>query len=84
MNTREPTATGKATEAMLAQLHGALASQWLRKLKECPGELTPAELNTIRQFLKDNNISCDPAQSAEITNIVDLLPAFSRDEALEL
>ena len=41
---------GKATEAMLAQLHGALASQWLRKLKECPEELTPAELNTIRQL----------------------------------
>ena len=73
---------GKATEALLSELHGAMASLWLKKLKEPPEELTSAELNTIRQFLKDNNISCDASQNEQITNIIDMLPKFDKEEAL--
>lgn len=73
---------GKATEALLSELHGAMASLWLKKLKETPEELTSAELNTIRQFLKDNNISCDASQNEQITNIIDMLPKFDKEEAL--
>lgn len=73
---------GKATEALLSELHGAMASLWLKKLKETPEELTSAELNTIRQFLKDNNISCDASQNEQITNIIDMLPKIDKEEAL--
>ena len=73
---------GKATEALLYELHGAMASLWLKKLKETPEELTSAELNTIRQFLKDNNISCDASQNEQITTIIDMLPKFDKEEAL--
>ena len=73
---------GKATEALLSELHGAMASLWLKNLKETPEELTSAELNTIRQFLKDNNISCDASQNEQITNIIDMLPKFDKEEAL--
>lgn len=71
---------GKATESMLSELHGAMTKMWLKKLKTDPESLTSAELNTIRQFLKDNNISCDFASSGEITRLIDALPAFDKEE----
>lgn len=73
---------GKASEALLSELHGAMASLWLKKLSETPEELTSAELNTIRQFLKDNNISCDASQNEQISSIIEMLPQFDKEEAL--
>lgn len=76
--------SGKATESMLSELHGVMAKMWLKKLKDEPESLSPAELNTIRQFLKDNNISCDFSSSGEITRLIDALPDFNKEEALGL
>lgn len=77
-------AEGKATESMLSELHGVMTKMWLKKLSEDPETLSPAELNTIRQFLKDNNISCDFTTNEEVTKLIDALPAFSRTEAMGL
>jgi hypothetical protein len=39
-----------------------------------------AELNVIRQFLKDNNISCDGQYSQTLQDIVAQLPEFTFDD----
>jgi hypothetical protein len=41
------------------------------------GEVSPSELNTIRQYLKDNNIVVAPDKSAELGTLGNLLPEFS-------
>lgn len=72
----------KASEALLGELHGVLAKTWAKKLKEAPETLSPAELNAIRQFLKDNGISCDPSNNQDIKDMVDALPDFDKEELL--
>jgi len=67
----------RATEDALADLHGALARTYMDKLMS--GEYTTADINSIRQFLKDNNISCIGEANDSLKNIVSILPAF--DEA---
>lgn len=62
----------KATEDMLASLHGALAEAMARKLRE--GDFTASDLNVIRQFLKDNGINADGEKDENIQSIVDDLP----------
>lgn len=46
------------------------------------GEVSPSELNTIRQFLKDNYIVITPEKSAEMGTLGALLPEFD-DEVEE-
>lgn len=61
-----------ATVNDMGELHGTLA----RHLKEVllSGEATPAHLNVIRQFLRDNNIECLGANNADIKSLVEELP----------
>jgi len=40
------------------------------------GDVTPSELNTIRQFLRDNNIVITPEKSAQLGTLGGLLPEF--------
>ena len=44
----------KASNDILEALHGALAKDLTRRIKD--GEATAADLSVARQFLKDNNI----------------------------
>lgn len=46
------------------------------------GEVTPGELNTIRQYLKDNSIVVTPEKSADLGTLGALLPDFD-DEVEE-
>ena len=41
------------------------------------GEVTPSELNTIRQYLRDNNIVVAVEKSADLGTLGALLPEFS-------
>lgn len=68
----------RALEGELADLHGVLASIFMERLRN--GECSPAEFNVIRQFLKDNAISCIGEKNETLTNIVSLLPSFAEED----
>jgi len=65
----------KASDQELGALHGALAKHFVKELET--GELTPAMLNTIRQFLRDNNINSTKEQSPEMGQIADKVLPFA-------
>jgi hypothetical protein len=62
----------KAPEELLGQLHGELARAFLARVRS--GEASPSDLNAARQFLKDNNISCDGPRNADLNALVHSLP----------
>ncbi|MDE7064398.1 MAG: hypothetical protein K2O70_02865 [Desulfovibrionaceae bacterium] len=64
----------RAPEEVLASLHGEFANFLAQRLKS--GEVTGAELNCIRQFLKDNGIDCVGRENPDISDITANLPAF--------
>jgi len=56
----------------LGELHGLLARTLTENIKS--GEATPAHLNVVRQFLRDNNIECLGANNEDIKGLVEELP----------
>jgi len=62
----------KADLDILAELHESLAQLFIEKLAS--GECKAADLNVIRQFLKDNCIQADP-ESSTMQQIVDQIPS---------
>jgi hypothetical protein len=65
----------------MESLHELLALHLKGKLEE--NEVTPALLNVIRQFLKDNNINCDGPSNTILTDLVSQLPdASALEEAM--
>lgn len=62
----------RATDEILAELHGAMAQAMKRKLEA--GEVTASDLNVIRQFLKDNGINADPSEDPNLKGLADELP----------
>lgn len=67
-------ADDRAREGELASLHGVFAQFLANKLSS--GEASAAELNCIRQFLKDNGIDCIGQANVDINSIVHNLPKF--------
>lgn len=65
-------------EKTLSNLHEELAKKLLEKVRS--GEVTAAELNVARQFLKDNNIDGVPKEGTPLGNLVDALPFTSDDD----
>ena len=59
-------------EDKLKVIHEMLADQMLELLKS--GEVTSAEMNVIRQFLKDNNIDAIPRDDSPLGDIMKSLP----------
>lgn len=88
----------KATEHQLGDLHGILANHFtdilvngvpMRERDKDSGEViewrrpvTAAELNTIRQFLKDNAIEAT-ADSKVMQGLVASLPEFNDEDAYD-
>lgn len=62
----------RATEDILAALHGDLADAMRKRLES--GEATASDLNVIRQFLKDNGINSDGQSDPKLKNLADELP----------
>jgi len=56
----------------LIDLHELLAEELTNRLKS--GECSSAELNVIRQFLKDNGIDAHPAEGSPIAELLQELP----------
>ena len=62
----------KAKDELLEALHGALAEEFLRRIKD--GTATAADLSAARQFLKDNGIDAAPKQGSPMNNLMENLP----------
>ena len=62
----------KDTEQVLSDLHSNLASVLGDILNS--GEASTADLNVIRQFLKDNQITAQPAEDAPFGDLARSLP----------
>lgn len=62
----------KATEELLADLHGKLADSMARKL--AGDDATASDLNVIRQFLKDNGVNSDGVANPKLKALSDDLP----------
>ena len=65
----------------LNELHKLLAEELKARLLS--GECSPAELNVIRQFLRDNHIDGLPAEGSALGDIVAELPEHLRKYAQE-
>lgn len=66
----------KTTQEVLADLHASLAQHLKEKLDE--GVITAGELNTLRQFLKDNQISAQPVEGTPFGDLVSSLPDLDK------
>ena len=60
----------------LEELHALLAKELKERLVS--GECSPAELNVIRQFLRDNKIDGIPADNSAFGDLVNSLPEHLR------
>lgn len=60
------------TDEILALLHSEMATVLLNKIRN--GEVTAAELNVARQFLKDNGIDSIPKEGSPLGNLAEALP----------
>ncbi len=81
------------TVAGMGDLHGLLARELTDQLKNGikvinkeTGEIetvsaTPATMNVIRQFLRDNNIECLGTNNEDIKDLVDELPYETEESA---
>ncbi len=61
----------------LKELHGVLAEQLLKRVKD--PEAKASDLNVARQFLKDNGIEDIPVDNSPLKALVDELP-FDTEE----
>ena len=61
-----------STTEVLSELHAGLAHLFMERLRE--GTLGTAELNILRQFLKDNQISSQPVEGSEFGELAKALP----------
>ena len=61
----------KSTD-VLADVHDLMAHWCLDKLRE--GEVNAADLNIIRQFLKDNQITAQPVEETSFGELAKALP----------
>jgi len=66
----------KDINEQLADLHAGLAMHLKDKLDE--GTITGSELNVLRQFLKDNQISAQPVEGTPFGDLVSSLPDLDK------
>ena len=62
----------QTTTEVLSELHAGLAHLFMERLRE--GSLGTAELNILRQFLKDNQINSQPTEGSEFGDLAKALP----------
>jgi hypothetical protein len=68
----------RASEDALGALHEALAQHMLNVLKG--DEVKAADLNVIRQFLKDNGIEVVPNSGSTLDKVADIIPVFEDED----
>lgn len=70
----------RAKEEELADLHGLFAKYLKERLVR--GNVKPAELSVIRQFLKDNGIECIGEMNNDMLDLAGELPKFDGDDVI--
>lgn len=68
----------RASEDALGALHEALAQHMLNILNG--EEVKAADLNVIRQFLKDNGIEVVPNSGSTLDKVAEILPVFEDED----
>lgn len=66
--------TKKATDAEFNELHGEIAKQLTKRIKD--GTATAADIAVAVKFLKDNGITATPVPKSPLGNLADELPTF--------
>ena len=69
-----------ATEELLGELHDAVATQLLEKVRA--GTASPAELSAAIKFLKDNGIEALATANTKLDNLAREFPEFATEEPL--
>lgn len=65
----------KGLRNALDLIQSLMTDHFIERLQS--GEITPSELNTIRQYLKDNHVVVSPEKSADLGTLGALLPEFT-------
>lgn len=68
----------RASEALLGQLHEAIAAELLRRV--VAGEASTADLNVGLKMLKDNHIESLITEGSNLHKLWESLPKFDDDE----
>ena len=68
----------KGLRNALDLIQSLMTDHFIERLQS--GEITPSELNTIRQYLKDNHIIVSPEKSENLGTLGALLPEFGEEE----
>ena len=55
-----------------------MVDTFIQKLQS--GEVTPSEMNTIRQLLKDNHVVVSPEKADNMGTLSTLLPEFGEED----
>ena len=71
-----------STTEVLSELHAGLAHLFMERLRE--GTLGTAELNILRQFLKDNQINAQPTEGSEFGELAKALPDIENGVAFKM
>jgi hypothetical protein len=71
----------RAHEEALSELHALLTNKFKELLLS--GECNGAVLNTVRQFLKDNGITCDLSEDPVGQELIASLPIFEEDLVID-
>ncbi len=67
--------SSKGLRNALDLIQSLMTDHFIERLQS--GEITPSELNTIRQYLKDNHIVVSPEKSADLGILGEMLPEFT-------
>lgn len=65
---------GRASESVLAELHGAIARALEDRLAS--GAATTADINAAIKFLKDNGIDCVGKENPNLNDLTEGLPTY--------
>ena len=68
----------KGLRNALDLIQSLMTDHFIERLQS--GEITPSELNTIRQYLKDNHIVVAPEKADAMGTLSTLLPEFGEEE----
>ena len=68
----------RASDELMSQLHGALAEEMTRWIKD--GQLTTAQATCITKFLKDNDITGVAAEGSPLAGLAGLIPELTFDD----
>jgi thiaminase len=65
----------KGLRNALDLIQSLMTDHFIERLQS--GEISPSELNTIRQYLKDNHVVVSPEKSADLGTLGAMLPEFT-------